>query len=582
MMNLEEKSQELKNLVAEYENAIFLGNISLMMQLITSPDGLSSLSGLTSPQRQLYYVSALNLTSDPSKTKKGAFTDEEWDKIKELLTEIENGYNDLFYPKSEEEVDEVWQDKRRIAMPSFLGYFNLGHLNYEEQVIERVSQYFTPFNNAIKAHFGISVDEFINIYNCIDSLPNKFLNENINHKDGDESWQDFTSRMMQSGITPEKWVNHMPRNLKNLLEFIQDGGKMHRFSFKYLEDQFGTEKTNAFLSNLTSVRSETSFLYFTERNPLYEKPLFKVNSDEYQIIETKQLIHAIYNLLADFCINDSVLNEKFYAKRGDKLEEKIISIFNKYFHNKATIYQGFYTDFGNEQDILILINGTAFIIEAKSSKRKEPKRDPDKAYDLILNNFEETIQKGYDQSYRVKEFFIDQKPLKIYSDQGLTQLIAEINTKKYYNVFSIIVTLEKFGLIQIDLNELLQIYDDDDFPWSLCIDDLEVFLLALVKGKKTQADFVHFLRIREKLHSHIFCSDEMEICGAFLKGMLTKLISEKEEILFLHPEVADLFDKYYFKGGLGFDNEKNMHIKTDDKYFSIGFDSIHNNKAKKR
>lgn len=581
-IDLEKKSKELKEIVSQYETPNFLGNIGLMMQLIASPDKLGSLEGLSSPQRQLYYVAALNLTSSNEKIKKVQFSNNEWDAIKRLLNEIEIGYQQFFYPKNQEDVNDEWKNKRRIAMPTFLGYFNQGHLNYEEQVIERVIEYFTPFDSDIKNSLGLSVSEFVEIYNYIDELPNKFLDENVNHKDGQVSWQEFTERMTANGINPDKWIEHMPAHLNNYIEFVKDKGKMYRFTNKQLEEKFGSNRTNAFLSALTAKRTETSFLYYTETNPLYLSPIFQVSQDEYQIMETKQLIHAIYNLLQQLCVNAENLKEKFYAVRGDKLEEKIVKVFQVFFKNKAIVYKGFYTQKGHEQDVLILINGTAFIIEAKSSKRKEPRRDPDKAYELILSNFAETIQKGYDQAYRVKDYFLDREVMKIYSDQGLTNHIVDINTKKFHNVFSLVVTLENFGLIQADLNELLEIYDNDEFPWSLCLDNLEIFLLTLTKQKKTLADLVHFLNIRQNMHGHVYCSDELEICGGFLKGIITKKISESSQIIAIYPDVADIFDRYYHKGGLGFENEKNMKLKTDEKYFRVGVDSVKNNKAEKR
>lgn len=582
MIDLEQKSKELKELLATYDTAIFMGNISLMMQLIASPDKLGSLNGLNSPQRQLYYVAALNLTSPQNKATKEQFSDAEWDKIKELLKEIEAGYNQFFYLQKSDDVTEDWVARRRIAMPSFLSYFNVGHLNYEEQVISRVIDYFTPLESQIQLSFGLKINDFIEIYNYIDSLPNKYLDENINHKEGQEGWKEFATRMSESVITPDKWMEQMPQNLKNLFNMIQDSGQMYRFSFSDLEDKFGNNRATNFLNALTSQRQESSFLYYTEQNPLYIKPLFKVSNDEYQIIETKQLIHAIYNLLATFCINDVKLSERFYKIRGDGLENKIEHVFQKFFKNKATIYKSFYTTKAHEQDLLIIFNGSAFIIEAKASKRKEPKRDPDKAYDLILNNFDETIQKGYDQSYRVKEFFINKQRLKIYSDQGLNNFITEINTKKIHNVFSLVVTLETFGLIQSDLSELLEVYEDDSFPWSIGIDNLEVFLLTLQKQKKTMANLVHFLYIRERLNGHLFCSDELEVCGAFLQGKIDKKIADGDDIVVVYPNMASVFDNHYHWGGLGFDNEKNMHLKTDPKYYRIGFDSPYNKQAEKR
>jgi hypothetical protein len=571
-IDLEQKSKELKELVSQFETTMFLGEISSMMQFISVENPPQSLKGLSSPLRQLYYLAGLNLTSttDPLTPLRPQFTQEEWDKMKELINEIEFGYQEFFYPKTEDEVDEEWKMRRMIAMPTFLNYFNQGPLNYEEQVIERVIEYFTPFNTEIIAQFGIEVNDFIEIYTFIDTLPNKFLDEKINRKDG-QSWEEFAQSMIDKGLRPDEWNDHMPSHFKELFQFMYDKGKMHRFNIQQLTEIYGADKSNCFLNALICNRSESPFLYYTEANILHSKPIFKVNDNEFQSIELKQIIHAIFNILFEFCTTTNSLKDKFYAVRGDKLEEKIENVFQKYFNNKATVYKSYYTTDGNEQDLLFLIDGgVALIVEAKASKRKEPRRDPDKAYPLILSNFDEVIQKGYDQAYRVKSKFLDKEILKLYSDQQLTKHIADINTKKYYHVFSIIVTLERFGQIQTDLSELLEIWDNDEFPLSICIDDLEIFLLTLTKLNRNKSELVQFLHLREKLHGKLICSDELEICGGFLNKKITYKIASQNNILALTPDLSGIFDDHYHKGGIGFTNEKNMNLKTDSKYHIIG------------
>lgn len=396
------------------------------------------------------------------------------------------------------------------------------------------------------------------------------MDEKINRKDGQQSWEEFAQSMIEKGIKPDQWNEHMPDHFKELFQFIYDQGKMQRFSFNQISEVYGSDKTKMFFKTLTCEHLVSDFQYYTEANILHSKPIFKVSEFEYQCIETKQVIHAIFNTFFEFCTNDNTLKDKFYAVRGDKLEDKIERVFQKFFNNKATVYRAYYTIDGHEQDLLFLIDGFALIVEANASKRKEPRRDPDKAYPLILSNFDEVIQKGYDQAYRVKDKFLAKGILKLYKDQQLTKHMADINTKKFYHVFSVIVTLERFGQLQTDLSELLEIWDNDEFPWSICIDDLEVFLLALIKLKKNKLDFIQFLHLRDKLHQNIICSDELEICGAFLNKKIDYKVASQDKILALTPDLSKIFDNLYHKGGIGFANEKNMHLKTDKKYHIIG------------
>jgi len=278
LTDLEKKSIELKNLISQYEASVFLGDLSMMLNFISIENPNEQLKALSSPLRQIFYLAGLNLTSkiNTSKPLTKHFTNEEWQQITKLLSEIEIGYLHHFYPKESQELSEDLKKKIMVAMPTFLGYFNLGPLNYEEQVIERVSTYFQPFNNQIKAALGIGVQDFIDIYNFIDSLPNKFFDEKFNKHKGERPWKEFATEMIEKNVHPENWIDYMPQGYKNILEFLPDPGVTNRFSGEQLSNQFGKEKASAFLKVLTCERKETSFLYYTESNILFTKPIFKI------------------------------------------------------------------------------------------------------------------------------------------------------------------------------------------------------------------------------------------------------------------------------------------------------------------
>lgn len=574
-IDLEKKSNELKKYVGQFETTMFLGEISFLMSLIRSDNIPSSLKGLNSPQRQLLYIAGLNVSSSitDNVVLRRQYSDKEFEHIKKMLNEIEAGYDQFFYPKEDDVLDEDWIRKREVAMPTFLSYFNQGLLNYEEQILERVIDYFEPFDKEILKEFGLTVSDFVDIYNFIDGVPNAYLMEEINPTRGEESSEEFVGRMWDDKILhPNEWFNHMPSSIRNSFAFVADKGKMYRFEKKLLIDKYGTLKTNSFLDLFSIGRKPSSFLYYTDKNPVHLRPIFEVSENQYQAIEIQRIIQAVYDLLYEFCTSSQNLKERFYKHRGKKLESKIESVFRRFFKDKAHLYNSYYSTDKKEQDLLFLIDGMALIVEAKASKRDEPMRNPEMAFPQIERNFEETIQKGYDQAYRVKSKFIKKRTLKLYSDEKLRNPLFDVRTKNYRNAFSIIVTLERFGQIQTDLFDLLSIYDDDEYPWSVCIDDLEAFLLLMEKVGMKKNKLEEFLLIRQKLQGRIISSDELEICGSFIRGDLnTKSIpaNEKEKIIFL-PIAANIFDQYYLQKGLGFKNEKNLELKTNRKYYPLG------------
>ena len=148
-MMLEKKSKELKQLVSEYNEDWFLGDLWFTIQS-GKERSMDQLEHLSSPQRQLYYLAGLNMSTPKTNGGEIMYNPKKWQKIVKLLNEIEVEYYKIFYPKSEtEKIDDEWLLKRQVSMPSFLTYFNQGHLNYEEQLISWISELYTPLDNIV-------------------------------------------------------------------------------------------------------------------------------------------------------------------------------------------------------------------------------------------------------------------------------------------------------------------------------------------------------------------------------------------------------------------------------------------------
>jgi len=108
-MSLESKSQELKALVSTYDTQWFLGDLSGLMKNIAAGRAQDQLGKLSSPMRQLYFLGGLLVSSDDSNGTDIQYTPDKWNQIVELLNEIEREYNNLFFPKPDEEIDEEWK-----------------------------------------------------------------------------------------------------------------------------------------------------------------------------------------------------------------------------------------------------------------------------------------------------------------------------------------------------------------------------------------------------------------------------------------------------------------------------------------
>lgn len=92
-MSLEKQSLKLKGLVSIYDTEWFLGNISDLMKAGSFNGANDQLGMLSSPQRQLYYLSGLLLCSNPDKGTEKHYEMADWKKIVKILNQIENEYH---------------------------------------------------------------------------------------------------------------------------------------------------------------------------------------------------------------------------------------------------------------------------------------------------------------------------------------------------------------------------------------------------------------------------------------------------------------------------------------------------------
>lgn len=567
-MSLEDRSNELKDLVSTYDTLWFLGHLSELMPEIGTGRADDELGGLSSPLRQLYFLGGLLITSDSGKASDVMFTHEKWNQIVDLLNQIEREYDKLFFPQPDEEIDEEWKKIRTVAIPSFLSYFNQGPLNFEEQSINWVRDLFSELDSIIEQALGLKTEDFIQFYENIDVLVNNNRQSHFSkYENLRPNWEKYTRIKMGVREGVPDFIKEMGERDRPVYTLMADHGIINRFyPEELMSDSLPLDKVKAIIKLLSTEREKSDYLYYTETkpgNPLYEKPIVDIDEGMYQVFEVKQIIHAVENLLEDICSSSPEALLKLINKKGKLLEEGVVELFKTHFKKDYEVFTGYYVD-GYEQDILFLWEDYAFIIETKGYHLREPFRDPSKAFVRIKDDFDKCIGYGYSQTCRVEQKFIDFVPLRITDNRG--GLIKEIDTKKYQNNhFSIIVNLKSFGQIQTNLSTLLEINAGGTFPWAVRLDDLEVFLLTLVAQKKAPYFFINYLLMREHLHGKLICSDELQVCGGFMSRKITIDSIEATDIILTKPELAFQFDEQY-KKGMGFKNEKDMDKKTSGKY----------------
>lgn len=562
MSKIEHLCRELKGIIEIYETSSFITELSLMTYAIGKRNEYEIFEHLTSPMYQLFYLAGLNICSKYNgEKKKFSYRKEEWNRIGKLLSKIELEYfNSIGFPHNGKESKEVLE-KVRISLPTFLTYFLHTSLSYEEQQIEKIERIFVGFDKEIKEKFKLSIADLISLNNVVDNLLHKKINT-IPKLYYSENWQKFTKSMIDKGIEdPKDWIKFGGEELQDAMNYLVNFS--HNFTLNIsLVKKTKQDNILNFLDCLgCKEQEESSLLFYTDRNILFDKPIFRTNKEEFIVFNQKHLIDGIFLNVFNYLENNKATRNRLYKARDRFIEVKTFELFRDFFGKKAKIYTNYCLEHNAEQDIIVFFGKNILVIEVKAGKSREPLRDPVKAYDRIKRDFRKTIQPAFEQAKRAEDFIYRNRNLKLKTLKG--DIIENIKMAKSPNVFSILVTFERYGQIQTDLSLLLDIDDERPYPWSVCVEDLETILLALKHKKNYRKNFIKYLSLRERLHEHMLSDDEIEIFGSFFQNPnhFTKLSNAKETIAF-QPKDTKPIEKLFFSG-LGFKNERRLDKKQN-------------------
>ena len=254
---------------------------------------------------------------------------------------------------------------------------------------------------------------------------------------------------------------------------------------------------------------------------------------------------------------------KYKQNKGRAFEKKVVEVFRQFFPKKTKFLTNYTIDGKAENDLLVIFESTCIIVEVKDCSFREPFRDPIKAYERIKSDFQKAIQYGYEQCRRVEKILLKNQDLDICDAEDKNKRLYHLRCRNISQVWSIVITDFRYGMIQTDLSRLLKKDEETLYPWSVCIDDLEVLFLLMKKMLKGIAPtrFIEFLDYRERLQSHVICFDELEICGWYLTNREQfKEYADNEAIIATSPEMSEIFDAYYHVG-LGFKDELDIEYK---------------------
>lgn len=534
---ISDKTRELRELVSTIDRNSSVPIITVL-KTCSQISGEYCFDDLTSRTKQYSYLVMLLLESNGCCD----FTMSDFDQICRLLNEIESLYRQVHDSDDEIIVNQISdnQKKSMIAQSCYASkHFNTTLL-YKEQEIDRIERIFTPFDCVIVKEIQLKVKQILDFYIETEQILNEkyesALNDIFSVKNNGRSFVFYTDQGDAITIPVDSY--------KDFLISCDDYSWSDREVAKKLLKQFSLSVENGVKNN------NLRFYCQYDNNYLEEKPILEMQPEGYFVFDSNLLIVAIYNFLSGLhCISKGSLSKS----KARAIEEKIQELFNDNFSNGTSFSNFSLTPKGSEHDFLYINGSTAIVVECKSDIQRKYGRDTNTTYATIERDFKSSIQKGYAQAVEVAFSLSSSATANVYSKDSST-VIGEINCQSIEEIHVLIVTQERYALLQNDLDLLLEC--EGFAATSICVDDLETELITFNRLDSPFASFCEYLTVKETLHSRVLYDDELDLAAYFLQEReLLKNMCNDNNIYAVKEDYSALFDYLYYNGGLGFKKE---------------------------
>ena len=248
------------------------------------------------------------------------------------------------------------------------------------------------------------------------------------------------------------------------------------------------------------------------------------------------------DLLEDLVWEDGVLKSKYTRVKSKYLEDELERVIRGGFPN-ATIHRGsLWKDPASgkefENDLLVVIDSFALVLEAKSASVTDPARRG--APDRLAETLRELIEDPSEQAHRFIRYLDSHKQIHSFNTKRDVTNVVDSTAIKYYIPLG--VTLSHLGSIASNLKKLIKAGVTtkrlEDLAPSVSVTDLESVLELL----PLEVEKIHYFARRREFEAHMnYEGDELDLLGFYLdtgfnigqdeyakNAMLNMLLKSKE------------------------------------------------------
>lgn len=272
------------------------------------------------------------------------------------------------------------------------------------------------------------------------------------------------------------------------------------------------------------------YQHFILSNPTHECPFIRTDEDTVFSTLWSVMTHFSMGLLEKFCGYDQRLRKKYNDARAKFLENSLENLCRNAFPT-AEIHAGSKWRGVNgklyENDLLVIIDSFAIVIEAKSGQVSAPAKRG--AKDRLFKTLQELIEEPSEQALRFIEYLkANPKNLSLEVEKGPNNKFDAGKIKHYIPLG---VTFSHLGMVGTNLKHLIGAgvtkKELKELASSISLTDLEVVFDLL----PLQMEKVHYLQRRRELEASIdFIGDEHDLLAWYLETGFNFEKTEKKYI----------------------------------------------------
>jgi hypothetical protein len=280
---------------------------------------------------------------------------------------------------------------------------------------------------------------------------------------------------------------------------------------------------------------------------IQDRPVFFLDAERAFCLHGVACFDAVFTFFDNLARNDASLRDRYAKCIADWMEPEIERQLQRLFPATAVIRNACFPDPDNpggetEADVVVIWWPFLIVVDAKGKRVATEALRGSRA--RLKQTLGKNVQDAFVQSRRVLRVL--ERDGKIRFKEKATGRIVEAERNRLRRVMPISVTLQNLSGIatQLAVTQRLGLFKGNAYPWSVCIDDLDV----ITRFAGSPDVFLHYIE-RRTAHQNVTVGlhgDELDIFGQYLDNRLHPSLYEGRKQIAEHNAGPNMIS---FSGG---------------------------------